>query len=93
MQIFTTRPWTEEDGDPSHPREIVGKRVVEQLRTRRDERGALVVLADGRYAVSGPIMMVGPPAQLQAQARRRLDRETDDAAQAWWQEVIGACAL
>jgi len=54
---------------------------------------ALVVLADGRYAVCGPILMLGPPVQVQAQARRRLARAEDDAAQAWWQEVIGACAL
>jgi len=36
--------------------------------------------------------MVGPPGQLQAQARRRLNAATDDAERAWWQEVIGACA-
>jgi cell volume regulation protein A len=93
VPVYTARPWKEKDGDPSHPREVGGRAVVEKLRTRRDVPGALVILADGRYAVCGPILMIGPPAQLQAQARRRLDRETDDAAQAWWQEVIGACAL
>ena len=35
----------------------------------------------------------GPPGQVQSQARRRLIRATDDAERAWWQEVIGACAL
>ena len=30
--------------------------------------------------------------QIQAYARRRLGRETDDAIRAWWQEVIGALA-
>ena len=55
--------------------------------------GALVVLEDGRYAVTGPLLMVGPPTQLQFQARRRLQLTDDDAARAWWQEVIGACAL
>jgi hypothetical protein len=37
--------------------------------------------------------MVGPPGQVQAQVRRRLPRVGDDAEIAWWQEVIGACAL
>ena len=35
---------------------------------------------------------VGGPRQVQAYARRRLVRETDDTARAWWQEVIGALA-
>jgi cell volume regulation protein A len=55
--------------------------------------GALVILEDGRFAVCGPSLMMGPASQVQAQARRRLIRATDDAEIAWWQEVIGACAL
>ena len=39
----------------------------------------LVNLADGRFAVTGPILMMGPPGQVQSQARRRLIRATDDA--------------
>ena len=64
----------------------------EHLRTRRDRRGALVALSDGRYALTGPTLAVGGVRQLQAYARRRLARETDDTARAWWQEVIGALA-
>jgi cell volume regulation protein A len=67
--------------------------VVEHLRTRRDVPGALVILADGRYAVTGPLLMVGAPSPLQAPARRRLSNARDDAETSWWQEVIGACAL
>jgi cell volume regulation protein A len=93
VPVYTARPWNAKDGDAAHPREVSGVKVVEHLRTRRDVPGALVVLADGRYAVSGPILMMGPPGQLQAQARRRLIRADDDAERAWWQEVIGACAL
>jgi cell volume regulation protein A len=93
VPVYTARPWKDEDGDPSHPRAVAGQPVVEKLRTRRDVPGALVVLADGRYAVCGPVLMMGPPAQLQAQVRRKLVTTADDAAQAWWQEVIGACAL
>jgi potassium/hydrogen antiporter len=93
VPIYTARPWKAADGDPSHPSEVLGRDVAEHLRTRRDVPGALVILADSRYAVTGPILMVGPPAQLQAQARRRLTAAKDDAERAWWQEVIGACAL
>jgi potassium/hydrogen antiporter len=93
VPVYTARPWNSNDGDPAHPREISGVEVVEHLRTRRDVPGALVILADGRFAVSGPILMLGPPGQVQAQARRRLIRSNDDAERAWWQEVIGACAL
>jgi cell volume regulation protein A len=93
VPIYTTRPWSAADGDPAHPRAVSGHEVVEHLRTRRDVPGALVILADGRYAVTGPILMLGPPGQLQLQSRRRLIAARDDAEIAWWQEVIGACAL
>jgi potassium/hydrogen antiporter len=91
--VFSSRPWDEErDGDPGYPHEVEGVAVRTHLRTRRDRRGALVSLADGRYAVTGPTLAVGGPRQLQTYARRRLTRETDDTARAWWQEVIGALA-
>jgi cell volume regulation protein A len=91
--VFTSRPWDEEeDGDPAYPEELLGVAVREHLRTRRDRRGALVSLADGRYAVTGPTLAAGGARQVQAYARRRLARETDETARAWWQEVIGALA-
>jgi potassium/hydrogen antiporter len=54
--------------------------------------GALVVLVDGRFAVTGPTLALGGPLQLQRYARRRLAAEDEAAARAWWQEVIGALA-
>jgi potassium/hydrogen antiporter len=90
--VFTARPWSDEDGDPGFPSSLLGVEVLEHLRTRRDMRGALVVLEDGRYAVSGPLLAVGGASQLQRYARRRLADESDEAARAWWQEVIGALA-
>jgi cell volume regulation protein A len=93
VPIYSARPWDDGDGDPAHPQAVKGSRVVEHLRTRRDVPGALVILEDGRYAVTGPLLMVGPPGQMQAQARRRLTHARDDAETSWWQEVIGACAL
>jgi cell volume regulation protein A len=65
---------------------------VEQLRTRRDEPGALVALEDGRFAISGPLLAIGPAAELQAVARRRLAAAQDPAERAWWREVVGALA-
>jgi cell volume regulation protein A len=90
--VFSTRSWSAEDGDPGFPKEVEGVAVVQQLRTRRDKPGALVVLDDGRFAVTGPLLATGGPLQLQRYARRRLSSEDDAAARAWWQEVIGALA-
>jgi potassium/hydrogen antiporter len=90
--VFTTRPWSEADGDAGFPKDVEGVPVAEQIRTRRDTRGALVQLVDGRFAVTGPLLALGGPLQLQRYARRRLASEQDAAARAWWQEVIGALA-
>jgi potassium/hydrogen antiporter len=91
--IFSARPWSQEDGDPSAPESVLGVSVAELLRTRRDAPGALVALADGRFAVTGLVVAVGSPHQVQAYCRRRLDRVASDAGeQAWWQEVVGALA-
>jgi cell volume regulation protein A len=90
--VFTTRRWTEADGDPGFPDEVHGVPVAQQIRTRRDQRGALVALEDGRFAVTGPLVAIGGPLQVQRYARRQLASEDDAAARAWWQEVIGALA-
>jgi potassium/hydrogen antiporter len=91
--VFSSRPWDDElDGDPAYPETVDGITVREHLRTRRDDRGALVSLTDGRYALTGSTLAMGGAKQIQAYARRRLTRETDDTARAWWQEVIGALA-
>jgi cell volume regulation protein A len=90
--VTSVRPWQESDGNPSRPTAISGQPVVDQLRTRRDEPGALVALADGRFAVTGRLLALGPAGELQAVARRRLARAETAADRAWWQEVVGALA-
>jgi cell volume regulation protein A len=90
--IFSARPWSEQDGDPARPESVLGMSVAELLRTRRDEPGALVALADGRFAATGLVVAVGAPQQLQSYCRRRLERATGSSEQAWWQEVVGALA-
>jgi cell volume regulation protein A len=57
--VFTSGPWPSKAADAGRPREVGGQPVVDLLRLRRDCPGALAVLADGRYAVTGPILAVG----------------------------------
>ncbi len=90
--VTTMRPWEESDGDPARPTRVQGVDVVDQLRTRRDEPGALVALADGRYACTGRLLAIGPAGELQSVARRRLARAATPGDRAWWQEVVGALA-
>ena len=89
--IATSGPWPG-DADPAYPREVGGLPVMEQLRTRIDRPGALVTLADGRYAFTGEVFAIGSASALQAQARRRMARASSRAERAWWQDVIGALA-
>jgi cell volume regulation protein A len=90
--VTSIRPWQDSDGDAQRPRVLLGYDVVEQLRTRRDEPGALVALEDGRFAVAGPLLAIGPSGELQAFARRRLSTAATPGERAWWQEVVGALA-
>ncbi len=92
LPVFTVRRWEASDGDRARPASVAGRRVVEHLRTRHDTEGALVALEDGRYAVSGPLLVIGSATQVQGHARKRLRLATDAAEVAWWQEVIGALA-
>jgi cell volume regulation protein A len=90
--IFSVWTWSgERDGDVSRPRAIAGQRVIEQLRVRRDEPGGLWVLADGRYALTGPLAAIGSARDLTEWARRRMRSASDDE-QAWLEDAIGALA-
>ncbi len=67
--------------------------AVAQLRIRRDTPGALVALADGRYALTGPLVVVGSRrdiTQFATRRMRRLPRESPERP--WLQNVIGAMA-
>lgn len=89
-QIFNVRSWRDEDGDPGRPERIAGIEITQRLRTRRDSPGALVLLADGRYAVSGETLVaVGGRRQVADWASRRFTAAEDGGARAWWQEVAG----
>ena len=90
-QVFTTRPWTDADGDPGRPERVDGIPVVTRLRTRRDRPGALVALEDGRLAVTGDgLVAIGGRNLLARWCVRRADASgLGPEARAWWQEVIG----
>jgi potassium/hydrogen antiporter len=88
--IFTSRPWLDEDGDPAAPEVLNGLRVIQRLRTRRDVPGVLAELEDGRFAATGPRLMIGGSTALRDAAQRRLAAAASDAEAAWWREVIGA---
>lgn len=93
--LFTVRPLeqTELAGDAAHPTSVAGTPVTAQLRIRRDVPGALVALADGRYAVVGPLVAVGGRQSLTSWATRRLRRlDGGDPERAWLQNVVGALA-
>ncbi len=91
-QVFTVRPWSDDDGDPSAPAEIAGVAVLSRLRTRRDGAGSLVALVDGRYAATGAdLLAVGGRRRLSEWCVRRVAREgLSPAERAWWQELAGA---
>ena len=61
------------DGDLDDPQRVLDQHVVARLRVRRDQPGALVALEDGRYAVTGPLLIAGSRDDVTTYARRRVD--------------------
>jgi cell volume regulation protein A len=89
--IFSVRPTRPEDGDTGAPTAVDGVSVALTLRSRSDVPAAVVVLADGRFAVTGPdLVAVGGRRTLAGWCARRA-RQTSVSAQdrAWLQEAIG----
>jgi cell volume regulation protein A len=90
-QVFSVRP-AQSDRDPRKLSEIDGIPVVAVLRSRADSGGAMLALADGRYAVvSEDLVAIGGRRALAGWCERRAARPgVDQDEQAWWQEVTGA---
>lgn len=90
-QVFSVRP-APDDGDPSRLSEVDGIPVLAVLRSRGDSGGAMLALADGRYAVvDGGLQAIGGRRALAGWCERRAERDgVDQAERAWWQEVTGA---
>jgi hypothetical protein len=81
---FTSRGWLGDDGDPARPQQVLGVPVIEQLATRPDAPGALVRLADRRFALTGPTVAAGLSHQLDRHIQRRAAR---GAGSAWYAEA------
>lgn len=91
-QVFSVRPGSALGDDPARPEKVDGIPVRARLRSRRDQPGALVALADGRFAVTGTRQMAigGRRALAEWCGRRALRGEIEESERSWWQEVAGA---
>jgi cell volume regulation protein A len=89
-QVFSVRP-AGADADP-RPDAVDGVPVLAVMRTRGDGSGAMLALADGRYAVTGKtVVAIGGRRALADWCERRAERAGVDAIErSWWQEVTGA---
>jgi cell volume regulation protein A len=90
--VFHVRRWSDDDGDASRPEAVAGLDVIDRIRSRRDVPGALVLLEDGRYAITGPVVAVGSRQALTDWVRRRIRSGVEDNERVWWEEVLGALA-
>jgi CPA2 family monovalent cation:H+ antiporter-2 len=92
--IFTVRPTGEDvvTGALEAPERVLAQAVAARLRVRRDRPGALVALEDGRYAVTGSVLVAGSRDDVTSYARRRAERADPDD-RAWLQTVVGALAI
>ena len=92
--VFTVRPWNDDDdGDPARPDQVGNLAVIDRLRSRRDVPGSLVLLEDGRYAVTGPTLALGSRQAVGDWVRRRVRAGVPEGERVWWEEVLGALAL
>jgi cell volume regulation protein A len=94
-QIFSVRPGRSLDDDPAAPQAVDGIAVRARLRSRRDEPGALVALADGRFAITGrrQLAIGGRRALADWCGRRALRQGIGAAERSWWQEAAGALVV
>jgi cell volume regulation protein A len=90
-QVFSVRP-AQSSVDPRKLSEVDGIPVLAVLRSRADSGGAMLALADGRYAVvSEDLVAVGGRRALAGWCERRAERPgVDQDEKSWWQEVTGA---
>ncbi|HET6831735.1 MAG TPA: potassium/proton antiporter, partial [Solirubrobacterales bacterium] len=89
--IFSVRPTRPGDGDTGAPDVVDGVAVAMTLRSRSDVPAAVVVLADGRFAVTGPdLIAVGGRRTLAGWcAKRAVQASISAQDRAWLQEAIG----
>ncbi len=86
-RIFTTGPWRTEDGDPGSPKHVLGVPVLRSLHRREEGVGALVLLEDRRYALTGATVAAGTATALRRHARR-CSRRASAEERRWLKAVI-----
>lgn len=69
--IFTAGPWHPDWGDQDHPRHVAGIKVARGLLRREGGGGALVILTDGRFALTGSTYTIGTARAVMRDARSR----------------------
>jgi NhaP-type Na+/H+ or K+/H+ antiporter len=85
---LVTQLWSTPREDPADPLRVAGIEVASRLCSRADVAGALVSLADGRFAVTGPSVTVGSAKQIERYAHRRLDAVAGRPEADWWLLVL-----
>ena len=90
--VTSVRPWGADDGDPSRPSAVAGRRG--RRPAAHAPRRAGSAGRARRRALRGhrPAARDRPAGELQAVARRRLARAESPGERAWWQEIVGALA-
>jgi cell volume regulation protein A len=83
-----TQLWPGGREDPADPMRVADVDVSRRLSARGDLAGALVELADGRVAVTGPAVAVGSRRQVERWAKRRLEAAEGEAEARWWRAVL-----
>lgn len=81
--VFSVRPWQDRDGNVGNPAAVIGIDVARRLCRRHDAPGAFVTLVDRRYALTGPLIAVGPALEMQRFLRRRARNSALDPDRAW----------
>lgn len=90
-QVFSVRRTRPGDGDTGAPERVFGIEVAAVLRARSDVAAAVAVVADGRFAITGPdLIAVGGRRVLARWCAARAAREgLSEQDRAWLQEAIG----
>lgn len=81
-KIFTAGRWHPAWGDPDRPRRVANIKVARGLLRREGGGGALVILTDGRYALTGATFAIGTARAVTRDARSR-SRTASVGERAW----------
>ncbi len=89
--VFSVRPTSPEDGDTGAPTRLAEVDVARILRTRSDRAAAVVVLQDGRFAVTDPdLIALGGRRSVARWCVDRAERmEISPQERSWLQEAVG----